>query len=79
MKKRLSTILLLLVFVVGLSLLLYPSFADWWNSFHQTQAIATYSEQVADMDDEKYEEIWNAAWDYNQSLLERDLRKDRRK
>lgn len=71
MKKHLSTILLLLVFIVGLSLLLYPSFADWWNSFHQTQAIATYSEQVADMDDEKYEEIWNAAWDYNQSLLKR--------
>ncbi len=71
MKKHLSTILLLLVFIVGLSLLLYPSFADWWNSFHQTQAIATYSEQVADIDDEKYEEIWNAAWDYNQSLLKR--------
>ena len=71
MKKHLSTILLLLVFIVGLSLLLYPSFADWWNSFHQTQAIATYSEQVADMDDEKYEEIWNAAWEYNQSLLKR--------
>ena len=52
-------------------MLLYPSFADWWNSFHQTQAIATYSEQVADIDDEKYEEIWNAAWDYNQSLLKR--------
>ena len=71
MKKHLSTSLLLLVFIVGLSLLLYPSFADWWNSFHQTQAIATYSEQVADIDDEKYEEIWNAAWDYNQSLLKR--------
>lgn len=71
MKKHLSTILLILVFVVGLSLLLYPTFADWWNSFHQSRAIATYSEQVADMDDEKYEEIWNAAWDYNQSLLDR--------
>ena len=71
MKKQTSNIWLVLILLIGLSLLLYPSFADWWNSFHQTQAIATYSEQVADMDDEKYEEIWNAAWDYNQSLLER--------
>lgn len=71
MKKHLSTILLILVLVIGLSLLLYPTFADWWNSFHQSRAIATYSEQVAHMDDDQYEEFWNAAWDYNQSLLNR--------
>lgn len=70
MKKHLSTILLVLILVIGLSLLLYPSFSDWWNSFHQTRAIATYSEQVAEMDDEQYYEIWEAAWEYNQSLLE---------
>ena len=71
MKKHLSTIILVLVFLVGLSLLLYPSFSDWWNSFHQSRAIASYSESVANIDEEEYEEIWNAAWDYNQSLLER--------
>ena len=71
MKKHISTILLVLVLIIGLSLLLYPSFSDWWNSFHQSRAIATYSEVVADMDDDKYLEIWNAAWDYNQSLLDR--------
>ena len=71
MKKHLSTILLVLVLITGLSLLIYPSFSDWWNSFHQTRAIATYSEVVAQMDDGRYEEFWNAAWDYNQSLLER--------
>ena len=71
MKKHLSTILLVLVLITGLSLLIYPSFSDWWNSFHQTRAIATYSEVVAQLDDGRYEEFWNAAWDYNQSLLER--------
>lgn len=71
MKKHWSTILLVFIFIIGLSLLLYPSFSDWWNSFHQSRAIATYSEQVAEIDDEQYEELWNAAWDYNQSLLER--------
>ncbi len=71
MKKHLSTIILVLVFLVGLSLLLYPSFSDWWNSFHQSRAIASYSEAVASIDQEQYEEIWSAAWNYNQSLLER--------
>ena len=71
MKKHSSTILLFGVFFVGLSLLLYPSFADYWNSFHQSRAIASYSEQVATMDNDIYEEIWNAAWEYNHSLTQR--------
>ena len=71
MKKHLSTIFLLIIFFVGLSLLLYPSFADWWNSFHQSRAVATYVEQVASMDDEKYDELWSAAWEYNRSLIDR--------
>ena len=71
MKKHLSTLLLFLVFFIGLSLLLYPTFADWWNSFHQSRAVASYVEQVANMDDDRYQEIWNAAWDYNSSLIDR--------
>ena len=71
MKKHMSTIFLCLILLIGLSLLLYPTFSDWWNSFHSSQAISTYSEQVANLDDNKYNEIWNAAWEYNQKLLER--------
>ena len=71
MKKYLSTIILFLVLIIGLSLVLYPTFADWWNSFHQSKAVAGYVEQVSNMDDEKYQEIWSAAWEYNQSLLDR--------
>lgn len=51
--------------------MLYPSFADWWNSFHSSRAIASYVDQVANIDDAQYEELWDAAWDYNQSLLHR--------
>ena len=71
MKKHLTTILLFLIFFIGLSLLLYPTFADWWNSFHQSRAVASYVEQVSNMDSDKYDEIWNAAWDYNHSLIDR--------
>ena len=71
MKKHWSTILLVFIFMIGLSLLLYPTFADRWNSMHQSRAIASYSEAVANIDDDQYDEIWNAAWEYNRSLLER--------
>ena len=71
MRSKKSTIILLVLFLIGLSLLLYPSFADWWNSFHQSQAVASYVEQVANLDDEKYEAFWSAAWDYNRSLVGR--------
>ena len=73
MKKKgnFLNILLVLVFLVGLSLLLYPSVSDDWNSFHQTRAIATYSEEVANVENEQYDEIWEAARQYNRSLTER--------
>ena len=71
MKNHRSTILPILILLIGLSLMLYPSFADWWNSFHSSRAIASYVEQVANIDDAQYEELWDAAWDYNQSLLHR--------
>lgn len=70
-KVSLSTVLLILMLVIGLSLLLYPSFSDYWNSFTQSRAITSYAEQVAELDTDKYHEIWQDAFAYNQSLLGR--------
>lgn len=67
-KKNGSSILLGVIFLIGLSLLLYPSFSDYWNSKRQSQAIASYTEQVTDIDDDKYEEMIQAARDYNEQL-----------
>lgn len=71
MKKKSSnfiTVLLVLILLVGLSLLLYPSVSDYWNSFHQSKAITEYAERVANLDEDQYAEIWDAAADYNASL-----------
>lgn len=68
MKRSGSTILLLLVFLTGLSLLLYPTVSDYWNSFHQTRAIAGYAEAVAGLDDLSYEHYWADAQAYNAAL-----------
>ena len=58
MKKHLSNIILIVILLAGLSLLLYPTVSDYWNKFHQSQAIASYAEAVADLDDETYEQLW---------------------
>ena len=71
-KGSFSNILLVLMLIVGLSLLLYPSFSDYWNSIRQTQAITDYADEVAVMDEDKYAEIWGSAHAYNQALLTRD-------
>ena len=75
MKKKgnhLITILLVLIFLLGLSLLLYPAVSDYWNSQHQTRAIAVYSEEVSGLDEDQYQALWEAAAAYNASLLARD-------
>jgi sortase A len=68
LKSRISTIVLLLVFFVGLALLLYPSLSNYWNSLHQTRAIAEYNEKVAEMDSEEYNRVLTEAREYNSTL-----------
>ncbi len=69
--RRLTTILLLAMLLIGLGLLIYPTFSEYWNSFHQSRAIISYAEKVANLDKEKYEQIWNAALEYNRRLTEK--------
>lgn len=69
MKRHLSNLMLVLVFVAGLSLLLYPTVSDYWNSFHQSRAVTSYADQVSDLDNVSYQAIWDAAYKYNENLM----------
>ena len=69
-QKNLSNIILIVVFFVGLSVLLYPTVSDYWNSLHQSRAIATYSDAVEEMDTSDYERMWAEAEAYNEKLYE---------
>lgn len=73
-KKKQSNcinVILILMLFVGLSLLLYPSVSNYWNSLHSTKAIASYAENVASLDENQYEEIWKEARAYNLALADR--------
>ena len=73
-KGTLSNIILILIFLVGLSLLLYPTVSDYWNSLHQSKAITEYAEQVANLNNDRYEQLWQDARHYNQALLTKEDR-----
>lgn len=70
MKKKSSfvTAILIAALLAGALLLLYPTISDYWNSLHQSRAIASYAEQVADLDDNMYEQLWADARAYNETL-----------
>ena len=67
-KNNFINVLLVLILFAGLSLLLYPTVSDYWNSFHQTKVIVDYAEEVANLDQDRYDELWEAAKQYNASL-----------
>lgn len=72
-KKNITTIILIFIFIIGLSLLLYPTVSDWWNSFHATQAIAAYDHSVENMTANDYQEIWDNASAYNADIAQHGI------
>ena len=69
MKKHISTIIAILVFIAGLSLLLYPTVSNYWNSLYQTRVVANYSDTMKKMDQKEKQNAIDAAAAYNETLL----------
>lgn len=65
-----STVFLVLMLLVGLSVMLYPTISDWWNSKVQSRAVANYDHAVQELDPHRYDEIWAEAYDYNYKLAQ---------
>lgn len=72
MKNKISTILLAVLFLAGLSLLLYPTVSDYWNSLHSSKAVAAYDENIRDLNEETYQQILTDAREYNRLLFEKN-------
>ena len=68
MKKNKSTIILILVFFVGLSVMLYPTLSDYVNQLHQSRAVATYAEDVDKLTDADYSAYFEAADAFNAQI-----------
>lgn len=71
MRKKsgiISTIILVIILLVGLSIMLYPTFSNWWNQNIATHSITSYNEAVAQMDDGETERLLAKAHEYNEKL-----------
>ena len=73
LSDRMFTIVLVVALLIGLGLLAYPSFSDYWNSFHQSRAVMSYAESVANMNTEEYERLLDEARIYNAELAKRGI------
>mgnify|MGYP000568225311 FL=1 len=73
MKKRINiaTVLLIASFIIGLSLVLYPSVSNYVNSLHRTKEIAAYAQEVQGLDEEECKRLLDEAREYNASLWEK--------
>ena len=74
MRKKFGNAILVLIMLIGIGLLVYPTFSDWWNSFHQTRAIAGYTAAVANMDREEFDRMWAEAEAFNTYLTQKSGR-----
>ena len=70
-KKNKTNFFLILIFLAGLSLMLYPTVSEYWNSLHASRAIASYSEKVSSLDQNSYDQLWQDACDFNSSIFQR--------
>ena len=73
-KDNLITALGILMGIVGLGLLLYPTVADWWNSRHMTEMVGAYDQAVTELDPREHDRLFAAAERFNVQLARFDHR-----
>ena len=65
---NITTVLLSVLFLAGLSFLLYPTVSNWWNNRNQSHAIEDYTQSVNELNAEKYAALREDAENYNRVL-----------
>jgi len=68
MKKHILNIVIILMFVIGFSVLLYPAISEYINSKHASRIIASYNETVKNSDEAELKQLIDEADDYNKRL-----------
>lgn len=72
-KKDFSNIILIIIFFIGMSIVLYPTISNYWNQRTQTAAIVNYDKTISNIDEEEYKKIFEKAEQYNENLSQLDF------
>ena len=73
MKRKLSGILFGLLFLTGFGILVYPTVSNQWNTYRQSCLISDYEKVVSDMKPEDYTEEWEAAREFDSTLVQNNI------
>lgn len=73
MKRTLLNLFFGLLFLAGFGILAYPTISDQWNTYRQSQLIASYENALAEMEPEDYTREWEAARSFNNTFQENNL------
>lgn len=76
MKRKISTILFGLMFLVGFGILIYPTVSDQWNTYRQNRLISSYETVVEDLTEEDFTAEWEKARQFNDTIKQNDLYSD---
>jgi sortase A len=72
MRRHKTVIFLTIGFLIGICILLYPAFSDFWNSKTQSRAINDYESVLDNLNEQDYAEIFDTAHAYNKALYDTD-------
>ena len=70
MKRKISTILLGLLFLVGFGILTYPTISNQWNTYRQNKLISSYEQVVSNMEPEDFTRQWEMARSFNDTITQ---------
>ena len=73
MKRKITGILFILLFLVGFGILAYPTIADQWNTYRQNRLISSYEAKVSEMEPEDFTEEWEKAEQFNSGLVRNNI------
>lgn len=73
MKKKLRSIFIGLLFLIGLGIMTYPIISNQWNTYRQSKLIENYKQTVKDLSKDDFQKEWQEANDFNKTILENNV------
>ena len=73
MKRKISTFLFGLLFLIGFGILIYPTVSNQWNTYRQNQLISSYEDKVQNLEPEDFTSEWEKARTFNNTIPQNNL------
>ena len=76
MRRKLVTVLIVLLMIAGIGVLTYPTISNQWNTYRQSKLITSYDKVVNELEPEDFSDEWARAQDFNNKLEKNSIYAD---